>query len=272
MATDDAFTITGRTYRAQDAVQYQLPAVLREISGLTLDDAGRLYGHDDEQAVVYQIDYQHGRVLKRFALEGNPKADFEGIAWLEGRLYMVTSSGRLYEFADGPADSFVPYQRLSAGLDCEVEGLTGHRGRLLAACKNRPKGKKALHFHDWSPGADGWSEKPTISIKRSQFDALFATLGTERPDKFQPTAITSTPEGHLLVIAGPQKVLLEFTSAGVPVAVAGLDPNRHSQPEGIAITTDGTLLIADEGDNRGSNRSPGRLSIYRPDSITRQRQ
>jgi uncharacterized protein YjiK len=271
---DAAISIAGRRYQLRNAMQFSLPEALREISGLTLDDEARLYAHDDERAIIYQIDYAAGRILKRFALEGSLRGDFEGIAWLDGMLYMTTSRGVLHEFPVGAADSIVPYRLVTDALNCEVEGLSrlARASALIAACKNRPKGKKALHFHHWRPGAAAWSEKPALRLKRSEFDASFARLAVDRPEKFQPTAITSTPEGHLLVISGPQKVLLEFTADGTPVAAARIDPDRHRQPEGIAMTANGTILIADEGDNKGASRSAARLSIYRPDPTSGERQ
>lgn len=263
-----AMVIAGHTYRAENSTQFVLPGVLTEISGLTLDDAGRLYAHDDERGIVYQIDYQAGHVLARFGLGAGLREDFEGIAWLAGRLYMTTSKGQLFAFAVGAPDSMVSYETHTQGLDCEVEGLTRSVDgtALLAACKNRPKGRKALHLHRWQPGDEGWYEEPAVRIQRSQFNDLFESLGIDRPEKFQPTAVSATPGGNLLLIAGPQKVLLEFTVDGTPVAVAPLRREKHRQPEGIAITNEGILIIADEGDNKGSNRTPGMLTVYRPDT------
>jgi len=262
-----SFTIAGHTYQASNRTQFKLPKVLREISGLTLDDDARLYGHNDEQAIVYLIDYRAGQVLQRFGLEGGLEADLEGIAWLDGRLFMTTSRGRLYEFPAGAPDTVVAYEVHTDGLDCEVEGLTRSvdHNALIGACKNRPDDKQALHFHRWQPGDAQWSEEPTMKIKRSTFDTLFERMGIPRPEKFQPTAITSTPSGNLLFIAGPQKLLMEITPRGMPLAVARLDATMHRQPEGIAITSEGTLIIADEGDNRGSSKSRGRLTVYEPD-------
>lgn len=259
-----AFEIAGRTYCAEDAIRFELPAVLEEISGLTLDDRGYLYGHDDERGVVYQIDYQAGRVTKRFGLRGGPKEDFEGIAWLQDRLFMTTSRGRLYELPPGSADEMVPWTVHTDGLHCEIEGLTRtiDRKALLAACKNRPKGKGALHFHRWQPGQAQWSRDPHIHIKRSAFDPLFEKMAVPRPGKFQPTAITVTPAGSFLFVAGPQKLLLEVSEDGSPLAAARLDPTLHRQPEGIAMTTTGLLIIADEGGRYGTSR--GQLSVYRP--------
>ncbi len=263
------FSIAGHRYHSARSIQFGLPVDLTEISGLALDDQAQLHAHEDEQGIVYQIDHQAGRITRRFGLQGMPEADFEGIAWLNDRLYLTTSSGRLYAFQRGAADAVVPYETFTDGLDCEVEGLTRSvDGKaLLAACKNRPKGKMALHFHRWEPGAEQWSDEPAIRIKRSAFDPLFESMGMRRPEKFQPTAITTTPTGHYLILAGKQNMLLEVSEDGRPLAAARLDATMHRQPEGISMTDEGVLIIADEGASvkgSGANRLPGTLTVYRP--------
>ena len=267
MASDEAasaFSISGRTYPQNGARQFLLPDALREISGLTFDAEQRLYGHDDEQGVIYQIDYQAGRVVNRFALAGGVRADFEGISWMNEQLYLITSNGLLYEFAAGRMNEQVPFTIHTEGLDCEVEGLSRSpdRSALIAACKNPAAGKKALHLYRWAPGQSRWESY--LKVKRSAFDTAFDRLGVDRPKRFQPTGLTITPEGNLLLIAGPQKVLLEMTAEGKPLAAARLSANMHRQPEGIAMTIEGTLIIADEGDNKGARKSPGRLAVYEP--------
>ena len=63
------------------AEQWDLPKSLREVSGLAFTADGRLFAHDDERAIVYQLDYSDGAVVKRFALGDPPdEDDFEAIA------------------------------------------------------------------------------------------------------------------------------------------------------------------------------------------------
>ena len=52
---------------------------------------------------------------------------------------------------------------------------------------------------------------------------------------------------------------VELTRAGTVVASHKLDKDRHKQPEGLALTDDGTLFIADEG-----GKGKAHLAIYRP--------
>ena len=49
------------------ADRWELPKALQEISGLAVDSAGRIFAHDDEQAIIYQIDPATHRVVKRFS-------------------------------------------------------------------------------------------------------------------------------------------------------------------------------------------------------------
>ena len=51
--------------------RWELPKELNEISGLAVDSEGRLFAHDDERAIIYQLDPATHRVVKRFAF-GRP--------------------------------------------------------------------------------------------------------------------------------------------------------------------------------------------------------
>lgn len=261
-----AFELGGYRYDPDRVIRLKLPKVLREISGLTLDDSNRLYGHDDEKGIIYQIDYSAGRVVKRFALAGGVKEDFEGIAWLEGRLYLITSKGILFETSVGEPDEMVPYRMLTSGIDCEIEGLSAapDSRSLLAVCKNIAGDVKDIHIHRWQVGAKDWDARPALQITKPIWRALVENHGLKPPKKIQPSGLTLTPAGNLLIVASSQHLLLEITPTGEPVSAAGINPKRHRQAEGLAISKDGRLLIADEGDNKGNNKSRGILSVYEP--------
>jgi hypothetical protein len=46
----------------------KLPSVLSEVSGLATTPDGRLFAHDDERAIVYQVDPENGEVIKAFSV------------------------------------------------------------------------------------------------------------------------------------------------------------------------------------------------------------
>ncbi len=94
--------------KAGSARQWKLPGRLQEISGLAMTPDNRLLAHNDEKGIIVEIDYQSGSIVKAFGLTDLSKPvadDFEGIAVADARIYLVSSSGRLYECpegADGP--------------------------------------------------------------------------------------------------------------------------------------------------------------------------
>ena len=48
--------------------RWVMPDKLKEISGLALTEDGRLLGHGDEHAHVFEIDYRRGVIVKEFTL------------------------------------------------------------------------------------------------------------------------------------------------------------------------------------------------------------
>ena len=124
--------------------RYALHERVRELSGLALSRDGRLFGHDDERAMIYEIGGE-GQPRKAFAF-GAPvvKGDFEGIAIAGDRFYLVTSKGVVYEGGEGEDGDRLPFEstEVDVGKGCDVEGLAYEEATdaLLLACKE-PKGK-----------------------------------------------------------------------------------------------------------------------------------
>ena len=243
------------------ATRWELPRRLREISGLATTADHGLLAHDDEEGVVYELDPRDGSVVKSFGMADmeDPVADdFEGIAVAEGRLYLVTSAGRLYECPEGAARESVLFRMHATGVgrECEVEGLTYDPGgrELLLMCKDARGGTPAdrLAIHRWSVDDMRLSAGSPILIPVVDFARR---IGSNR---FQPSGIERHPvSGHYFVVAARQAAIAEVTPAGEVLAARRFPAGRHPQVEGIAFAADGALIVADEG---GAGR--GRLTIY----------
>ena len=242
--------------------QWKLPKKLKEISGLALTPDDRLFAVGDEKAIVYELDYQQGKIVKAFAL-GDPtvRGDFEGIAFLNDMLYVVTSKGRLYATAEGNDGDRMQYKTYKTGLGkhCEIEGLAQdvQSGTLLLACKrNRKVGELGnLSIFAWSPSAGKFLREREVEVPT---DEIAKRLGKKR---VSPSAIVIDPQtGNFYGVAGPQRAIFEMKPNGELIDAIILPlAHRHRQAEGIEITRDGKLLIADEG---GKNKA--RLSVYAP--------
>ena len=248
---------------AETAAQWKLPGRLREISGLAMTTDGRLLAHNDEWGVVYEIDPRDGSITKGFQLAdmANPVAgDFEGIAATDERIYLVTSSGRLYEFSEGADGESALYNLYTTGIgrDCEIEGLAydGSRRALLLMCKGSrsPDLEGKLAIYHWSIDEKRLTDPPRTVIPVIEFSGPIGEA------KFQPSGIERHPaSGHYFVVAARQAAIAEVTPEGRVLAVRRFPARWHRQAEGITFTGDNTLIIADEGAG-----GKARLTLYPP--------
>jgi uncharacterized protein YjiK len=228
------------------AQQWRLPNRLREISGLAVSADGRVFAHDDERAVIYEIDAGRGALVKAFAV-GDPIAlgDFEGLAIApDGVFWMTTSEGRLYRFEEGADGAQVPYETFDTGLRtvCEIEGLAylAAEESLILACKQNHdrsmRDRISLYLWRFAGEAVPWRE-----LREAE---LTAAAGVRR---FRPSSLDVDPaSGRLLLLSARDAALAELGPDGALLAARALHPS-HVQAEGVAALPDGSLVIADEG-------------------------
>ena len=145
--------------KAETATRWKLPGRLEEISGLAMTLDNRLMAHNDEKAVIREIDYRNGVIVKAFQLadmKAPVNGDFEGIATVNDQVYLVTSSGRIYEGSRGAEGESVLYNSYATGVgrDYEIEGLAYDATQrvLLLMCKDARRAdlKEQLVLYRWS--------------------------------------------------------------------------------------------------------------------------
>jgi uncharacterized protein YjiK len=239
--------------------RWVLPAALAEVSGLALTSDGRLLAHDDEKGIISELDYRSGRIVKSFQVGTKLlHGDFEGIATVSRRIFLATSAGRLYEMAEGREGEKVPYRLhdTNLGRHCEVEGLAHDAANrvLLLACKTID-GKADRHelvIYRW-PLPDGNSGRmTTIRVDREEIERVAGLKD------FHASSIDVDPKsGNYVMVAGPEIAWLEITPAGAVVRGGHLPEGLHQQPEGVALTEDGTIIVSDEG-----RRQPATITLY----------
>lgn len=250
-------TLLDRYDFEQRSARFDLPGRLDEISGLAVTPDGRLFGHDDERALVHEIDPVAGEVGKRFAAGDPPLAgDFEGMTIVGERFFLVTSGGLLYELRETGDRSEAPYRASDTGLggECEIEGLDydPRDDLLLVACKSTMPARDHLTVHRLPLDASRGRLAP-IMVPRSQL----TEHGLDAD--FEPSAIAVDPAGTLVLASAPAEALIEIDRDGNLLAGVRLSRARHPQPEGLAYGTDGTLYIADEKNGRDA-----RITSYAP--------
>ncbi|HEX5819072.1 MAG TPA: SdiA-regulated domain-containing protein [Gemmatimonadales bacterium] len=235
------------------ARRLELPRALQEVSGLVRLPEGVLLAHGDEEAVWMAVDVRTGAAVPHLALGAPARGDFEATASAEGRLWLLASDGTMLD-APATATGRVARPGVHAGSsDCELESLAWlpERGEFLAACKTGAR-RGWLAFRVRRPSDRTWRESP-LAVSH---DAIRDAGG---PDGFSTSdMLFDAHTGHLLLLAGPERALLEITPTGTVVAARRLTRKLHPQPEGLALLPDGSLAIADEA------RGGGRLTLYAP--------
>ena len=235
--------------------RFDMPGRLDEISGLAVTPDGRIFAHDDERALVHEIDPGERVVGKRFSAGDPPiSGDFEGIAVAGERFFLVTSDGILVELREVEDRREAPYRRSDTGLgrSCEIEGLDYDAAddALLFACKvsSPESGAVVVRRMPLDPTR---GELSPILIPRS----AIAAHGID--EAFQPSSIAVDPTGTLVLVSATVESLIEVDRGGNVLAGIRLSRDRHPQPEGLAFGSDGTLYIADE-----QNGQDARISAY----------
>lgn len=226
---------------------------LREVSGIAITSDGRLLAHNDERGTVYEVDRVTGRMLRQFAVgERRLREDFEDIALAADSIWLVNSSGELFSFVEGADRENVSFTRYSTGLSAknDVEGLCYDPATdaLLLACKARPgvdsAGVRAVYAFDLPTRT--LLPDPRYLIDLGELRRRFGAK------EFRPAGIARHPDtGHFLLISAVGNSIVELAPEGRVLAFADLPKKYHEQPEGIAIDSAGTLLIASEGARRG---------------------
>jgi len=254
------FAVSGCERPAPDKSVIFLPLSLREVSGLAMATENSVFTHNDEHAIVHEVDISQGRTLRIFAL-GDPtiEGDFEGIAYAEGLVYLTTSDGIIYAAIPGSDRQRVAYHAYDTGIGpiCEIEGLSSApaSGYLLVLCKrlHRDEDEPRMEIYRWALGAEHAEKNPWLSIP------LSAILDKDEFAEFRPSAIEWDPHRErLIIVSGKSRVFLQVDQQGRLIAKRLLDANRHSQTEGLAILPGCRLLLADEG----TDTRQARISVY----------
>ncbi len=241
-------------------MQAPLAKGLVEISGLAAASKNSVYAHNDEHGIVYELAVADGKVLSAFAL-GDPtvKADFEGVATLDDRIYLLTSTGLIYEAPKGANRERVKYNVFDTGVGmfCEAEGLAkaSAEGEFLVLCKKAYVSalEGRLIVFRWSVSERRVVTKPWVNILYTDL------LPNKLAQQFQPSAIEWDAARQLMIILSARsKHLIAVNKSGRTAYAKALTAKHHAQSEGVTLLTSGELVIADEGARRG----PGKLSVY----------
>jgi hypothetical protein len=231
-----------------------LPTPLSEVSGLAVTPSGQLLAHGDERAVIWRFDPVRRQASSRFGLRSRGRllrGDFEDIALVGERLFLMTEAGEIFEGRAAPDGAVVPSRRRSPGLGrgCGAEGLAwdAPSRSLLLLCKTARTRRWKNHLIVLAISIDTWrfERSPRLLV------SLAAIQRVTGQRHFHGTALARHPRtGSYLILAGPEHAFIELSRSGAVLGGGRLDRTVHRQPEGLAIGPDLTLFVGDEARGR----------------------
>lgn len=265
-----AFCQTGNTLRrieydlsSPDRV-YVLPPALYEISGLTEIDASTIACIQDEHGIIFFFDINRNQIVRQinFGWEG----DYEDIARVDNRLYVMRSDEFLIEIKDFSSDNFktASYSTPIPGRNTEGLCYDLKNSRLLIVPKeisdDNPMNRDKRFIYGFDPGSGKMIKGPVLSLDIPKIEEFAVANnirvpvrgekgGKKTPDiRLKISAITVHPiTGRLYVLSGVERLLLVFDMNGNIEYLERLDKELFVQPEGITFTRNGDLFISNEG-------------------------
>jgi uncharacterized protein YjiK len=235
--------------------QWDLPAVLLEISGLSSIDDNRFACVQYEQGTIFIYNTGTKKIEKQIPFAG--VGDYEGIAVVGESIYVATADGKIFEvtnYNSGKPD--VKEYKTHLTVKNNVEGLTydSKNNRLLVAIKDQEtNGADYKGIYSFELSNKTMAQEPVYKIDMSD-PLLSGTKKKKSGNTIQPSEILINPvTNEILVLDGPGGRLIVLDANGKIIKLHQLG-KAFSQPEGMTFTPGGKFYISNEG-----KKDPGNI-------------
>ena len=246
-------------YDLNNPVIIKLPVGLDEISGIAYYPKDTsVFAIVDEDGMFFKIYIRNEPVIKSWHFD--KKHDFEDLVFLDSTFYVLISNGDV-ETLKFKGDSVIrkidKYENSDKKIN-EFESLyyDDNSKQLVMICKNCDDDKKK-EVTAWGYAPDSARYTPGIfALDVRPIDKKFGDAKIH----LKPSATAINPmTNELYILASVNKLLIITDRNGKVKQIHQLDPGIFNQPEGMAFTPKGDLLISNE---RGE-KSNATLLIYK---------
>lgn len=223
----------------------ELSPSLDEISGIAYyaKDTS-VFAIIDEAGILFKISLNNPKNVKSW--EFSKKRDYEDLLLIDSFFYALVSNGDIVKimFNENSLETFkIDFPDASKKKN-EFESLAKINDSTLALiCKDCEDDKKS------NVSSYLLNLKDTSEPFKTYIDFSMAELisKTGMKGKFKPSAAAVHPlTGDIYIISSIQKLLLITDSEGNFKEVYKLNPEIYKQPEGIAFTPQGDMIISNE--------------------------
>lgn len=243
---------------------FELPDILREVSGITSIDSTSFACVQDEDGVLFIYDLVNNEIKHYYSFHF--EGDYEGIARVGKTIYILRSDGHLYEISDfeSPGFQLASYE---TGIPADNnEGLCYDptNDRLLIAIKGKSdkgadnKDKRLIYGFDLKTktlSAEPVFEFDVETIKqfaRNHKINLPTRSKKKKKDepiiRFRTSAIGIHPlTGKLFLLSASDHLFFIFNKNGQIEYMETLHPELFNKAEGITFFENGDMLITNEG-------------------------
>ncbi|MBN1608939.1 MAG: hypothetical protein JW940_20095 [Polyangiaceae bacterium] len=262
-ATRDASSSLERYALDKPLLVARLPSTLREVSGLTAISGTEVACIQDEDGLVFVYDLEQQKVTRQVRF--GPVGDYEGIARVDARFYVLRSDGTLYELDSLAEQPNVRTHALKLPTS-NNEGLCydSAERRLLIAPKSRMgKGREFKNARPIYAFNLETSELVTDPVIMIDVDSIYQFAdahqlgvpekakkkgGTRPMLRFMPSSVAVHPvTGELFLLSAMDHVLATFDKQGQVTGYVVLDSGVFRQPEGVTFLPNGDMVVSNEG-------------------------
>lgn len=240
------FNPTG-SKRIEVLQQWDLPAVLEEVSGIAMMDDNRIAAVQDEEGKIFIYNLQTSQIEKQLYFSGT--GDFEGIAIVNETAYVLESDGILFEVQNFMEDKEKSIKYSAKNTDRHnFEGLAYDQknNRLLLAIKDMDNDNfKPVFSFDLK--TKQFVKDPVVKVNLK--DTIFDKLKQKKSHRLlRPSEIAIHPvTGDYYILEGVNPKLLILDPQGNLKKLHILNPDQFRQAEGITISKNGDIFISNEG-------------------------
>lgn len=232
-------------YNLNDPQIIELPKEIDEISGMVWYKDHSVFAVDDNHGKLYKIPLQKNPKIESW--EFGKAKDYESLALAGNTFYLLSSKGNVISFPFSfPVKEVEEYKlKLKEKNEFEILYHDPKADQLVLLCKECSEDKKKENTA-WAFDITRkkFTKEPAYVLDKKELEEK---LG-ESMARFKPSAAAINPvTGNLYIISSINKVLVVLNNSNKKVhTIYKLDKKLFKQPEGIAFTASGDLLISNE--------------------------
>lgn len=233
---------------------YDMPDLLKEISGIAFADENTIYCVQDEMGIVFKYDISKEDISGMFRF--TDIGDFEDLAIRKEKVYVLRSDGTLFWFNHQNFDGKI--NQIVVPVNClNMEGLDFNpvNNQFYLACKDQLIDSQDKNRTIFSIHADKMTNpQVAIVVSSAKINEMLAKKYPEIDNsrmQINPSAFAIHPQtGEKYVLSASSRLIAIFDKEQL-TNIYPLPAEIYYKPEGLTFSPDGDLFISSEGIKNG---------------------